>query len=74
MGEPMAIPFVDLKYLTLSSSRVNEPKNKQHGRKYGDTYKHSGSGSWMDRKDSMPNRANVGGASVYSCRPIEGCC
>jgi len=57
-----------------SSSRVKETKHKQHGRKCGDTYKHSGSGSCMDRKDSTPIRASVGGASVYSCGPVEVCC
>jgi len=56
------------------SSTVMETKNKQHGRKCGDTYNHSGSGSCMDRKDSKPIRASVGRASVYSCGPVDVCC
>jgi len=56
-----------------SSSRVKETKNKHHRRKCGDTYRHSGSGSCMDKEDSKPIRASVGGAPVYSCGPVEVC-
>jgi len=67
------VPEIGRKTLP-SSSRVKVTKNKQHGRKFGDTYQHSGSGLWMDRKDSTPIRTSVGGASVYSCGPAEVCC